>query len=98
MEDKIKAPVGAIQNSRHEDNKTSSVMQQIKSFFLDGEKGTVVDIYVETGIKNPMKAINRLKKFGWKIMERDEDGLAFYWLDHEQRTQIINGVWKGGEI
>lgn len=97
MEAKNKAPEGAIQNLQCKVNDSSAVLQRIKQYFLDGEKGTVIDIFELTGIRNPMVMISHLREVGWKIREKDQEGLLFFWLDHEQRTQILCGVWKGGD-
>lgn len=92
--DKIKkAPGGASQNSHCEDSESFAVMQRIKQYFLDGGKGTVVDMFIETGVCNPMRIIKSLKEQGWKIKESDLDGMSFYWFDHEQRTQILTELY-----
>lgn len=42
MEIKKTTPEGAIQRVLCEDNHSSKVIQRIKKYFLDGEKGTAI--------------------------------------------------------
>lgn len=98
MEDITKAPGGASQNSHCEDSESFAVMQRIKKYFLDGGKGTAIDINRECFTGDSRKRISDLRKLGWKIRDCIVRGRQkLYWLDHEQRTQILCGVWKGCE-
>ena len=98
MEIKKTTPEGAIQNSYCEDNNSSPVIQRIKQYFLDGEKGTAIDINQECFTGDARKVISDLRKQGWKIRDKVIRGTQkLYWLDHEQRIAIICGRWEGGE-
>lgn len=99
MNDKKKAPEGAIQNSCCKDSESSRVLQRIKKYFLDGEKGTAIDINRECFTGDSRKRISDLRRLGWKIRDCNIRGRQkLYWLDHEQRTQILAGYWEGGTL
>lgn len=90
MDKTKKAPGGASQNSYCEDSESFAAMQRIKKFFLDGEKGTASDINRECFTGDSRKRISDLRKMGWKICDCIVRGRhKLYWLDHEQRTQIL---------
>lgn len=92
------APGGAIQDSQCEDNEISRVVQRVKQYFLQGKRGTAIDINRACLTGDSRKRISDLRKAGWRIQDRAINGLQkLYWLDPAQREEFVNQISKCNE-
>lgn len=82
-------------NNRSKDNKSSRIIQQVRSIFLSGRKVTAKEINAETNSNDARRVISTLRKEGWNIKDvRLDDKRKLYWLEPDKRQMSID--WKGG--
>ena len=98
MEEKKKAAstTANLLNNRSKDNKSSRIIQQVRSIFLSGRKVTAKEINAETNSNDARRVISTLlRKEGWNIKDvRLDDKRKLYWLEPDKRQMSID--WKGG--
>ena len=83
-------------NNRSKDNKSSRIIQQVRSIFLSGRKVTAKEINAETNSNDARRVISTLRNDeGWDIKDvRLDDRRKLYWLEPNKRQMSID--WKGG--
>jgi hypothetical protein len=97
MEEKKKAAstTANLLNNRSKDNKSSRIIQQVRSIFLSGRKVTAKEINAETNSNDARRVISTLRKEGWNIKDvRLDDRRKLYWLEPDKRQMSID--WEGG--
>ena len=98
MEEKKKAAstTANLLNNRSKDNKSSRIIQQVRSIFLSGRKVTAKEINAETNSNDARRVISTLRNDeGWDIKDvRLDDRRKLYWLEPNKRQMSID--WKGG--
>lgn len=98
MKEKKKAAstTANLLNNRSKDNKSSRIIQQVRSIFLSGRKVTAKEINAETNSNDARRVISTLRNDeGWKIADcRLPDRTKLYWLEKDKRQTSID--WKGG--
>lgn len=98
MEEKKKAAstTANLLNNRSKDNKSSRIIQQVRSIFLSGRKVTAREINAETNSNDARRVISTLRNDeGWDIKDvRLDDRRKLYWLEPDKRQMSID--WKGG--
>ena len=98
MEEKKKAAstTANLLNNRSKDNKSSRIIQQVRSIFLSGRKVTAREINAETNSNDARRVISTLRNDeGWDIKDiRLDDRRKLYWLEPDKRQMAIN--WEGG--
>lgn len=98
MEEKKKAAstTANLLNNRSKDNKSSRIIQQVRSIFLSGRKVTAREINAETNSNDARRVISTLRNDeGWDIKDiRLDDRRKLYWLEPDKRQMSIN--WEGG--
>ena len=97
MEEKKKAAstTANLLNNRSKDNKSSRIIQQVRSIFLSGRKVTAREINAETNSNDARRVISTLRNDeGWDIKDvRLDDRRKLYWLEPDKRQMYID--WKG---
>ena len=98
MEEKKKAAstTANLLNNRSKDNKSSRIIQQVRSIFLSGRKVTAKEINAETNSNDARRVISTLRNDeGWDIKDvRLDDRRKLYWLEPDKRKMSID--WEGG--
>ena len=98
MEEKKKAAstTANLLNNRSKDNKSSRIIQQVRSIFLSGRKVTAKEINAETNSNDARRVISTLRNDeGWNIKDvRLDDRRKLYWLEPDKRQMSID--WEGG--
>ena len=98
MEEKKKAAstTANLLNNRSKDNKSSRIIQQVRSIFLSGRKVTAKEINAETNSNDARRVISTLRNDeGWDIKDvRLDDRRKLYWLEPVTRQMSID--WEGG--
>lgn len=98
MEEKKKAAstTANLLNNRSKDNKSSRIIQQVRSIFLSGRKVTAKEINAETNSNDARRVISTLRNDeGWNIKDvRLDDNRKLYWLEPDKRQMSID--WEGG--
>ena len=98
MEEKKKAAstTANLLNNRSKDNKSSRIIQQVRSIFLSGRKVTAKEINAETNSNDARRVISTLRNDeGWDIKDvRLDDNRKLYWLEPDKRQMSID--WEGG--
>lgn len=98
MKEKKKAAstTANLLNNRSKDNKSSRIIQQVRSIFLSGRKVTAKEINAETNSNDARRVISTLRNDeGWDIKDvRLDDRRKLYWLEPDKRQMSID--WKGG--
>ncbi|ANU58163.1 MULTISPECIES: AbrB family transcriptional regulator [Bacteroidaceae] len=98
MKEKKKAAstTANLLNNRSKDNKSSRIIQQVRSIFLSGRKVTAKEINAETNSNDARRVISTLRNDeGWDIKDvRLDDRRKLYWLEPNKRQMSID--WKGG--
>lgn len=98
MEEKKKAAstTANLLNNRSKDNKSSRIIQQVRSIFLSGRKVTAKEINAETNSNDARRVISTLRNDeGWDIKDvRLDDRRKRYWLEPDKRQMSID--WEGG--
>ena len=98
MKEKKKAAstTANLLNNRSKDNKSSRIIQQVRSIFLSGRKVTAKEINAETNSNDARRVISTLRNDeGWNIKDvRLDDRRKLYWLEPDKRQMSIN--WEGG--
>ena len=101
MEEKKKAVVEAanLLNNRSKDNKSSRIIQQVRSIFLSGRKVTAKEINAETNSNDARRVISTLRNDeGWDIKDvRLDDRRKLYWLEPDKRQMSIDWEVNGNE-
>ena len=93
MEEKKKAAstTANLLNNRSKDNKSSRIIQQVRSIFLSGRKVTAKEINAETNSNDARRVISTLRKEGWNIKDvRLDDRRKLYWLEPDKRQMSID--------
>lgn len=94
MEEKKKAASTAanLLNNRSKDNKSSRIIQQVRSIFLSGRKVTAKEINAETNSNDARRVISTLRNDeGWDIKDvRLDDRRKLYWLEPDKRQMSID--------
>lgn len=82
-------------NNRSKDNKSSRIIQQVRSIFLSGRKVTAKEINAETNSNDARRVISTLRNDeGWDIKDvRLDDRRKPYWLEPDKRQMSID--WEG---
>ena len=84
MKEKKKAAstTANLLHDRSKDNKSSRIIQQVRSIFLSGRKVTAREINAETNSNDARRVISTLRNDeGWKIEDcRLSNGCKLYWL------------------
>ena len=97
MKEKKKAAstTANLLNNRSKDNKSSRIIQQVRSIFLSGRKVTAKEINAETNSNDARRVISTLRNDeGWNIKDvRLDDRRKLYWLEPDRQMPID---WKGG--
>ena len=97
MEEKKKAAstTANLLNNRSKDNKSSRIIQQVRSIFLSGRKVTAKEINAETNSNDARRVISTLRNDeGWDIKDvRLDDRRKLYWLEPDKRQMSID--WEG---
>ena len=97
MKEKKKAAstTANLLNNRSKDNKSSRIIQQVRSIFLSGRKITAKEINAETNSNDARRVISTLRNDeGWDIKDvRLDDRRKLYWLEPDKRQMYID--WKG---
>lgn len=97
MEEKKKAAstTANLLNNRSKDNKSSRIIQQVRSIFLSGRKVTAKEINAETNSNDARRVISTLRNDeGWNIKDvRLDDRRKLYWLEPDKRQMSID--WEG---
>ena len=98
MKEKKKAvsTTANLLNNRSKDNKSSRIIQPVRSIFLSGRKVTAKEINAETNSNDARRVISTLRNDeGWDIKDvRLDDRRKLYWLEPNKRQMSID--WKGG--
>ena len=98
MEEKKKAAstTANLLYNRSKDNKSSRIIQQVRSIFLSGRKVTAKEINAETNSNDARRVISTLRNDeGWNIKDvRLDDRRKLYWLEPDKRQMSID--WEGG--
>ncbi|MCA6008855.1 AbrB family transcriptional regulator [Bacteroides thetaiotaomicron] len=98
MKEKKKAAstTANLLNNRSKDNKSSRIIQQVRSIFLSGRKVTAKEINAETNSNDARRVISTLRNDeGWNIKDvRLDDNRKLYWLEPDKRQMSID--WEGG--
>lgn len=100
MEEKKKAAstTANLLNNRSKDNKSSRIIQQVRSIFLSGRKVTAKEINAETNSNDARRVISTLRKEGWNIKDvRLDDRRKLYWLEPDKRQMSIDWEVNGNE-
>lgn len=101
MEEKKKAAstTANLLNNRSKDNKSSRIIQQVRSIFLSGRKVTAREINAETNSNDARRVISTLRNDeGWNIKDvRLDDRRKLYWLEPNKRQMSINWEVNGNE-
>lgn len=94
MEEKKKAAstTANLLNNRSKDNKSSRIIQQVRSIFLSGRKVTAKEINAETNSNDARRVISTLRNDeGWDIKDvRLDDRRKLYWLEPDKRQMSID--------
>ena len=94
MEEKKKAAstTANLLNNRSKDNKSSRIIQQVRSIFLSGRKVTAREINAETNSNDARRVISTLRNDeGWDIKDvRLDDRRKLYWLEPDKRQMSID--------
>lgn len=97
MKEKKKAAstTANLLNNRSKDNKSSRIIQQVRSIFLSGRKVTAREINAETNSNDARRVISTLRNDeGWDIKDvRLDDRRKLYWLEPDKRQMSID--WEG---
>lgn len=101
MEEKKKAAstTANLLNNRSKDNKSSRIIQQVRSIFLSGRKVTAREINAETNSNDARRVISTLRNDeGWHIKDvRLDDRRKLYWLEPDKRQMSIDWEVNGNE-
>lgn len=101
MEEKKKAAstTANLLNNRSKDNKSSRIIQQVRSIFLSGRKVTAKEINAETNSNDARRVISTLRNDeGWNIKDvRLDDRRKLYWLEPDKRQMSIDWEVNGNE-
>ena len=101
MEEKKKAAstTANLLNNRSKDNKSSRIIQQVRSIFLSGRKVTAREINAETNSNDARRVISTLRNDeGWDIKDiRLDDRRKLYWLEPDKRQMSIDWGVNGNE-
>ena len=101
MEEKKKAAstTANLLNNRSKDNKSSRIIQQVRSIFLSGRKVTAKEINAETNSNDARRVISNLRNDeGWNIKDvRLDDRRKLYWLEPDKRQMSIDWEVNGNE-
>ena len=101
MEEKKKAAstTANLLNNRSKDNKSSRIIQQVRSIFLSGRKVTAKEINAETNSNDARRVISTLRNDeGWDIKDvRLDDRRKLYWLEPNKRQMSIDWEVNGNE-
>ena len=101
MEEKKKAAstTANLLNNRSKDNKSSRIIQQVRSIFLSGRKVTAKEINAETNSNDARRVISTLRNDeGWDIKDvRLDDRRKLYWLEPDKRQMSIDWEVYGNE-
>lgn len=101
MEEKKKAAstTANLLNNRSKDNKSSRIIQQVRSIFLSGRKVTAREINAETNSNDARRVISTLRNDeGWNIKDvRLDDRRKLYWLEPDKRQMSIDWEVNGNE-
>ena len=101
MEEKKKAAATTanLLNNRSKDNKSSRIIQQVRSIFLSGRKVTAKEINAETNSNDARRVISTLRNDeGWDIKDvRLDDRRKLYWLEPDKRQMSIDWEVNGNE-
>lgn len=101
MKEKKKAAstTANLLNNRSKDNKSSRIIQQVRSIFLSGRKVTAKEINAETNSNDARRVISTLRNDeGWNIKDvRLDDNRKLYWLEPDKRQMSINWEVNGNE-
>ena len=102
MEEKKKAAstTANLLNNRSKDNKSSRIIQQVRSIFLSGRKVTAKEINAETNSNDARRVISTLRNDeGWDIKDvRLDDRRKLYWLEPDKRQMSIDTSICGSGI
>ena len=94
MKEKKKAAstTANLLNNRSKDNKSSRIIQQVRSIFLSGRKVTAREINAETNSNDARRVISTLRNDeGWDIKDvRLDDRRKLYWLEPDKRQMSID--------
>ena len=94
MKEKKKAAstTANLLNNRSKDNKSSRIIQQVRSIFLSGRKVTAKEINAETNSNDARRVISTLRNDeGWNIKDvRLDDNRKLYWLEPDKRQMSID--------
>lgn len=94
MKEKKKAAstTANLLNNRSKDNKSSRIIQQVRSIFLSGRKVTAKEISAETNSNDARRVISTLRNDeGWDIKDvRLDDRRKLYWLEPDKRQMSID--------
>ena len=94
MKEKKKAAstTANLLNNRSKDNKSSRIIQQVRSIFLSGRKVTAKEINAETNSNDARRVISTLRNDeGWDIKDvRLDDRRKLYWLEPNKRQMSID--------
>ena len=101
MEEKKKAAstTANLLNNRSKDNKSSRIIQQVRSIFLSGRKVTAREINAETNSNDARRVISTLRNDeGWNIKDvRLDDRRKLYLLQPDKRQMSIDWEVNGNE-
>lgn len=101
MEEKKKAAstTANLLYNRSKDNKSSRIIQQVRSIFLSGRKVTAREINAETNSNDARRVISTLRNDeGWNIKDvRLDDRRKLYWLEPDKRQMSIDWEVNGNE-
>ena len=101
MEEKKKAAstTANLLNNRSKDNKSSRIIQQVRSIFLSGRTVTAREINAETNSNDARRVISTLRNDeGWNIKDvRLDDRRKLYWLEPDKRQMSIDWEVNGNE-
>lgn len=101
MEEKKKAvsTTANLLNNRSKDNKSSRIIQHVRSIFLSGRKVTAKEINAETNSNDARRVISTLRNNeGWNIKDvRLDDRRKLYWLEPDKRQMSIDWEVNGNE-
>lgn len=101
MKEKKKAvsTTANLLNNKSKDNKSSRIIQQVRSIFLSGRKVTAKEINAETNSNDARRVISTLRNDeGWNIKDvRLDDNRKLYWLEPDKRQMSINWEVNGNE-
>ena len=101
MKEKKKAAstTANLLNNRSKDNKSSRIIQQVRSIFLSGRKVTAKEINAETNSNDARRVISTLRNDeGWDIKDvRLDDRRKLYWLEPDKRQMSIDWEVNGNE-